>query len=335
VETRLKLQTDLNVISRERSGLFGLAILWIMLYHSTLPVKWEFMASMKDLGYGGVDVFLFLSGIGLFYSMEREPSIPRFYRKRAVRVLLPFFLVAVVYEGERWLRGTINGVQFLENVTLVSYWTRGYAVFWFVAAIVMFYIIYPPVYRAVKSRRPGLYLTLLVGLAAGLIFWMYYMDKAMYHRICGTVYRMPVFFLGCFTAPYVREGRPVRLVPAVLVCAVTAVVSFNLCVTYNNMFCQPYLLIPLSISSCMLCSIGLSFLGKRNVIRRVLEFLGGITFEIYLVHEKLLVWANTNFPNHVNTWEINGLAFLLAVGSAWLLGKICGRIGNRLLRPSR
>ena len=70
----MKRRTDLNVISGERAGLFGAAILWIMLFHSTLRLTWPPLHLIKATGYAGVDVFLFLSGIGLYYSMEKDPS---------------------------------------------------------------------------------------------------------------------------------------------------------------------------------------------------------------------------------------------------------------------
>ena len=62
----MKRQTNLNVISQERSGVFGLAILWIMLFHSSLRFDWPPLHLIKATGYCGVDVFLFLSGIGLY-----------------------------------------------------------------------------------------------------------------------------------------------------------------------------------------------------------------------------------------------------------------------------
>ena len=69
ITTEQRGRADLGVISARRSGLFGAAILWIMLFHSSMEIAWEPLHLIKATGYAGVDVFLFLSGIGLFYSM--------------------------------------------------------------------------------------------------------------------------------------------------------------------------------------------------------------------------------------------------------------------------
>ncbi|MCD7743646.1 MAG: acyltransferase [Oscillospiraceae bacterium] len=147
------METDLNVLSGQRAGLFGLSILWIMLFHCSVRPAWFPLWLLASTGYAGVDVFLLLSGIGLYYSMERDPSPLRFYRRRLARLLPPFLLVALVYEGTRWAAGAIGAGDFLRNVTLISYWTRGDQSYWFLAAVGLFYLCYPLIYRMIKARH--------------------------------------------------------------------------------------------------------------------------------------------------------------------------------------
>lgn len=325
-------ETDLNVISGQRSGVFGLAILWIMLFHSSLSFDWPPLHLIKATGYAGVDVFLFLSGIGLFYSMEKDPTPLTFYKKRGIRVLLPYLIVALLYEGLRWGLGRITGPEFLENVTLVSYWRRGDAAYWFIAAILVFYLVYPLIYRIIK-RRWFWAEALLLAAAFALAVWLY-RDQPLFYRINGFVFRIPIFLIGCFLAPAVKSGRPLKTIPTAAVCGCTAALCWFLWLICGGdyWFLRMYLFIPLSVSLTLLGSIVLSLIPERNPIQRVLLFFGGMTLELYLVHEKLLaVLGQQVFPNHAGTWELNGLAVLLAILAAWCLRKLCGKIAETFL----
>ncbi|BCZ26302.1 hypothetical protein EUBC25_03890 [Claveliimonas bilis] len=62
-------------LSKYRNQLYGLSILWIMIFHvyetfqNQLSFNW--ISSVIFLnGYIGVDVFLFLSGISMRYAMK-------------------------------------------------------------------------------------------------------------------------------------------------------------------------------------------------------------------------------------------------------------------------
>lgn len=322
----MKRKVSAGVISDQRSGVFGLAILWIMLFHSSLNFRWPPAHLIKATGYCGVDVFLFLSGIGLYYSMEKDPSAAHFYRKRAVRVLLPYLIVAVLYEGGRCLLGHITVGEFLANVTFVSYWKNGVATYWFIAAIVVFYAVYPLLYKVIKHNHQWVQsLILIAGWCASLLL---YQDQAAFYRINGFVFRIPIFLLGCFTAPEVKQRKEYALIPTVLWCIAGALLMWYLWIGCDPWFLRMYLFVPLSMCLVWLGSILLSFLPKEHPIQRFLLFFGGMTLELYLVHEKLLAALRTVFPNH--NLGANGLAVLLAIALAWCLKKLCDGIGKKL-----
>ena len=52
---------------RFRSVWMILAMLWIILFHSELSFEFEVFKYIKTIGYGGVDIFLFASGIGCYF----------------------------------------------------------------------------------------------------------------------------------------------------------------------------------------------------------------------------------------------------------------------------
>lgn len=69
------LKFELEDLSNKRTQLMGLATLMIIICHTSashvLMPHW--LSKLMDLGNYGVDIFLFLSGLGLFYSLSKKP----------------------------------------------------------------------------------------------------------------------------------------------------------------------------------------------------------------------------------------------------------------------
>ena len=94
-----KRKWDLYDISSARNILFGFATLIIMLFHSSIriPRRFPFLRFMKKTGNLGVDIFLFLSAIGLYFSFSKNERVIDFYKRRMLRILPPLFLFNVIW----------------------------------------------------------------------------------------------------------------------------------------------------------------------------------------------------------------------------------------------
>ena len=57
-------------VSKYRNALMGISILWIMVHHSGLNLPNPVFA-LKRTGYAGVDIFMFLSGLGCAVSLRK------------------------------------------------------------------------------------------------------------------------------------------------------------------------------------------------------------------------------------------------------------------------
>ena len=67
----------LQKISRHRQSIMGVAILWILLHHSGLNLSGPLFA-IKRSGFGGVEMFLFVSGFGCAISLMKMGIFPSF-----------------------------------------------------------------------------------------------------------------------------------------------------------------------------------------------------------------------------------------------------------------
>ena len=80
----------LEAISEYRSEIYGISIFWILLFHMREHTKFEIFDGIPVLHYlqevvkrgnMGVDVFLFISGICLYFSFVKNQDILAFMKK--------------------------------------------------------------------------------------------------------------------------------------------------------------------------------------------------------------------------------------------------------------
>lgn len=180
-----------QLLSRRRTELLGAAMLWVMLFHAAeldmgLPVLELFRAA----GFGGVDIFILLSSMGLAVSLgRREQDYAAFMARRAGRILPAYYLVMVPYtlfliqtQGAHWS-------SLVWNASLLYYWMRSFGAFnWYVAGAMTFYAITPLCYRKLCRARCR------EGLAAGAILAGLALCQLLTHE--GYWYVMD-FFTGC------------------------------------------------------------------------------------------------------------------------------------------
>lgn len=95
------LENGFDLLSKYRTAIMGFAALWILFSHVWLRVFYSipFLSHIeefiKKIGFCGVDIFLFLSGLGLTFSIKKH-STKDFYYNRIKRILLPFLIISII-----------------------------------------------------------------------------------------------------------------------------------------------------------------------------------------------------------------------------------------------
>lgn len=84
---------QLGNISKYRGELMGFAIIIVMLFHVSLS-KTSPWFGLRRMGNLGVDIFFFLSGIGLWYSWSKQQLYGKFYLNRALRIYPAWLIIA-------------------------------------------------------------------------------------------------------------------------------------------------------------------------------------------------------------------------------------------------
>lgn len=269
----------------KRGAWMGLAILWIVYFHSGLNSNFLPFRALKMAGYGGVDIFIFASGIGCWYSLRRSDALLPFMKRRALR-LLPSYYVAFPL----WLLAmslTKTALRFqdvLGNLLCVQWLTgRPYAVNWYISAIWLYYLAAPYLYQLSQKGRA----VWLSALAVTVLLTVPFYDT----ELIAAPPRLTLFFMGMLAAKLTCSrtlGRPV-LALAFALSALGAVLllianrSFNDWFYYKALGWYPFFLItPGLCAAISLAALKLEKWKPGALLVRALELCGRYSFEILL-----------------------------------------------------
>lgn len=143
-------------ISRFRGELMGLAMLFIILFHVWVRRDDPFYG-LHRCGNVGVDMFLFLSGVGLWFAWTRHPDTRLFYARRFARIFPAWLVMACLFYVPDFLgsgRYSSSVGDLIGDVTLnLGFWEHDELTFWYIPAIMALYIAAPP-YMWLVSRLP-------------------------------------------------------------------------------------------------------------------------------------------------------------------------------------
>lgn len=192
-------RTIYGSVSAHRQELMGFSALLILLFHEWVPVLQE-TAVLADVehylkltGFFGVDIFFFLSGMGLYRSMEKDPNLLRFWSRRFGRIFLPYAAMAYLIGYSRgW-----SPVELLKALCGYSFYAKSiYTLLWFTPAIATVYLVYPLYYRLLRrSKKPTLFTAIVLALWLGLTFAL---RNVLRYDLFGFLGRLPMVILGAY-----------------------------------------------------------------------------------------------------------------------------------------
>ena len=197
-----------RILSKYRTELMGFAMLWVMFFHaSDLDMGHELLEWVRAAGFGGVDIFILLSAMGLVLSLsKKEVDYASFMARRAERIIPAYYAVVIPYTVFLIIYKGVAKSALVWNTTLLYYWMRSSGAFnWYVAGIMTFYAVTPFCFRKLRAAK---YRERLVGVGVvvSLLICQLFVQEG-YWYIMDVAYRVPVFFLGLLLGFYVRDNR--------------------------------------------------------------------------------------------------------------------------------
>lgn len=287
---------NLGLVSRFRNELFGLSIISIMIFHFFLRIKEHGSGSLYPVAFAydnvissvGVECFLFLSGVGLYFSMSKNGNILNFYRKRMSRVLIPYALWGAVF----WIaldllaKGESLG-EFLYDFGFLSFWLEGDSVLWYIAFIVILYLAFPIIFKMFSGKYATAFLILSVGFSIGLSLALKLLFPTVYANIEIAVNRLPIFLFGAYSGRRIYKNDSFKIGDLILVLLGLAVHIFGILQRYGVIATQiSFLRYEFALFSISLIYICVWLLSKVN-LKRIKAFLrgaGALSLELYMTH---------------------------------------------------
>jgi peptidoglycan/LPS O-acetylase OafA/YrhL len=200
-----------------RVELFGVAAIWIVLFHvygnigfPTGNIILKILSVVISFGNLGVDIFLFISAVGLYFSLKKN-SVKRFYMNRVKRVFIPYLLVALIYFIWFDFFYSKNGfLQFILNITTINYWLTGHHPTWYVAFILIAYAVYPLIYILDLKTK---HLSTIALILASVVFEFiaYYFSWSIYINCERALSRIPIFLLGTLCGNFIIQDKKIHI----------------------------------------------------------------------------------------------------------------------------
>lgn len=286
---------DLECIKNVRGILLGIATLIVMIFHSQLIDFHQFsminvinniLFFFQRTGNGGVDLFLLLSGIGLYYSFSKN-KLTTFYKNRIIRVLPQVIIIGLVYNI---IVDKLTFVGTLKMFFSFSFLIKEILKVWYVAFILFLYLIFPFIYKVIKKYDlNGLILSLLVIILFNSLYSFFAFDSYYRNEIALT--RIPVFLVGVFLGKQICEKKSISVVLVMisflLFVLITMILYFNLNIPSFSIFAR-YLYCPWVLCFVIVFAYLFSLLNKRSYfIFKPWEFLGKYSLEVYLIHYRV------------------------------------------------
>ncbi|MCQ2137445.1 MAG: acyltransferase [Bacteroidales bacterium] len=319
-----KMQIDLNILSRQRKPLMGIAIWLIILFHLYEDTNYEALGLLFGRGDIGVEIFGFLSGFGCWSSLNNNNSYITFYKKRARRILPSFLIIAVSIGLFRHFMYGASWVQVaLVSSGLFLFW--GDVSLWFAPYICICYLLSPLLFEIKKITKNSFVLTLLGCVFATLL----YSSCKGHIPNCGMwILRLPIFCLGFDLGDYVlsknnlcKEAKTKNglLFYLIGLIAIVAILAFIFTIKgWPAQRCSIFfvLCIPLMLVFAHIFEILPGF-------SRFFRTFSAMTFEIYLANHICRSIPHNICPNDM-IWAILVIVSSISLGALvwWISQKI-------------
>lgn len=285
-ETQRKLSPFLlnpDDIKKYRSALMGIAILWVIAFHSKLDLP-----ILKD-GNMGVDIFMFLSAIGLCFSFDKDSNLKSFYKKRILRIIPTWWLamgaigiiayhfdcfehpfasnfteLILTFSGIGYWMQTILYHLHLKNITINAVYFE-----WYIPALLFFYILFP-----FLAKRKATMLVLLLSLWE-IVVWLC-TTHGVAESLSLAIPRFSVFVYGILYYKIHLSSTSSRAGSWLV--AILLITAFLLFVSGHTVK-HHYILLLLPSALKLLCVA----IEKIHIVKP-LAFFGSLSLELYLVH---------------------------------------------------
>lgn len=302
----------------------GFAILGVVLYHSRLFIPHNLMYYVMCMGFCGVDICLFASGVGCYFSLSHNSDAGAFFLRRLKRLYPTYFCFILIWVLCQRMEGEVLFPAVVGNLMAVQYFTGlGNEFNWYISAVFLFYLLAPYLFKVVKCLdrvKWQVAFFLLVSFAT-IPFW----DSDVYIIAAA---RLPVFVMGMLWGKFCQKNTyickqtvwktAVMLFSGIVIFVIFCIIARNRLWSYGLAWYPLALVVP---GLCLMISYGSQWLEQKEWGPWVIEGMnkiGECSFEVYLIHilvlDMLAHWINMGKVYANRLWLLMGAWVIVGIG---------------------
>lgn len=329
-----------DLLTKYRTQLMGIAMIGVIFFHIDLPLPY-FLSKVKDIGYGAVDIFIFLSGMAIYMSLNKNNDSIQFYKKRILRIFPKYMPIVFIFSLILIIKNEITIPQFLMNITSLGFWIRGVfdvkGVFnWYIPGLLFLYLITPIYYKLFNDSKNKEICTIIAVISSIVMCLM------VKEHLLIIMTRIGIYLIGILFGYYIKSEKDFMnyKIKYYIVAMILGFIGLHICMKYfsdilwsTGVCWYPYILI-----TPPLC-IFLSYLfqciqDKMKFLDQFLSFFGKNSLEIYLCHVSFmdLFYQTWMEALHLTEHKIiyNFVSVVLTIAVAMILKEIDIIIRNQL-----
>lgn len=332
------MQLELNLLSKYRTQLMGLAMLWVMLYHSKIIFTSKIFEFISSIGYGGVDIFILLSGMGVYFSLNKETNIKEFYKRRVSRVLPYYLPIVLLYSIYLCYYYNISVSLIFYNLTTLSFWlnplnTVGFYGFdWYIPSLLALYLL-SPFYMKIFNKKPIITTIVSLSLVIGISILMI---NSHWKYLLIFTWRIPNYLIGILVGFFISKQIKLNIKTLIILTLILFIGIIGLYIVITELpdnikwqyglWWIPFIFITFPLITIL--SLLLSLL--KNYQYPILSTIGNYTLVIYLLHERI-IRVFENLQLNLSIIELNLIVLIITFSLGYIYQNQIKKIITRIL----
>ena len=287
---------ELKKILKYRNTIMGIACIMIMVFHSNLPAI--NLVFFKRYLYIGVDIFLFVSGIGIVQSLSKDSDIKAFYKRRFQRII-PYSVPLIITLGFLLFLydKDFSVIDFYNHSFLISNLvpTGNYFAFlWYLPTILIYYFVSPFIFHYYKSRKNKTKATIVL-LVFCFLLSIITLPNGFLNYLSWITTRFLIYVIGMIYGFRIIENKTIDLWELLfyILLGLFAIGSLIYTMSHYFFFSDFFIklcFIPLVILFCITVAYIKEYLSLKKIFiqGKIFDYIGNYTLIIYTTHEFFL-----------------------------------------------
>lgn len=293
-------------------GFFAIIIVFHHLTHKIYLSS--SLLGIRNWGYLAVAVFFFYNGYGMMLKLRDTPPFTANFAKRMVKILIPFAIVYLIYyfldlfDGIKYtlpdiVKSLLNGCPIADNS-------------WYIIFLVLFYCVYWIIVKVFKGNKRKIISAIICFLIIWLVFCIWRKFSYVWYVSNISIVLGMLWFIKRESIELIlNKGKAIIIVLTAIIFA-----SMHIMYSFVQNTMLGYLLLMISAPFFVIFVLTYNVFFQNNSL--ILNFIGKISFEVYLLHGCFIQLFRSSYLNIHNDYLFTFLVLVWTLLSAYFFN-IC------------